>query len=127
MSDKERTDETQRSRDTLAGRVVDDGAITGGSVDDTAGAGGDLAGSEAGAGGDEPGAGSGIILGAMTGSGTAGATMAGSGLGSGGNMDSADTNAADTPMPVNEEAAEIERRGILRDPINRESGGESHG
>lgn len=35
--------------------------------------------------------------------------------------------AADTPLTANEAGAEVERRGIARDPMDEHQGGESHG
>lgn len=132
MSDRDRTDKIQQSRDTLAGRPQGDEAVTGGAVNDGEGI-GPGGGGEGDAFSGRPGANSGILAGPMTDPEVPNASMgtdsvlAGRTLGGGQMSTSAETNSADQPMPVDEEAVAVEGRGIPRDPRNQERGGEANG
>ena len=120
MPDRKRTDKTTRG-DPRASQASAQTGISSGSVDDASGAAGNLAGGEGDAYPTGPGADSGMLQGVMTGPETPEASMGEDQV-----PGSRTMTAADAPMPANEAAAEIERRGIARDPMDETQGGESH-
>ncbi len=111
-------DRTERDSPRTAQSSAHTGSSSG-SVDDAGGAAAHLAAGEGDAYPAGPGAESGMLQGMMTNPEVPNASMGEDDL----------TNAADRPMPANEAAGEIERRGIAlkSDPTMDEPGGESYG
>lgn len=112
-SDKQRKTETNQG-DTHAAPMVDDTGMSSGSVNDTAGS-GQVAGAEGDA-GSGPGAETGIIHGAMTGTGAAGMggnpIIAGSGI-AGGAMLPTEMDPKDAKTPTNDDLTP-EYRGVQK-------------
>ena len=120
MPDRKRTDKTTQG-DPRTSQASAHTGISSGSIDDATGPVGNLAGGEGDAYPKGPGADSGMLQGVMTGPETPDASMGGDQV-----LGSRTTTAADAPMPANKEAAEIEKRGIARDPLDKHQEGESH-
>jgi hypothetical protein len=120
VPDRKQADDSTRG-DPRAPQASSRSGISSGSVNDAPGAAGNLAGGEGDAYPTGPGADSGMLQGVMTGPETPDASMGGDQV-----LGSRTMTAADTPMPANEAAAEVEKRGIARDPIDERQGGESH-
>jgi hypothetical protein len=95
---------------------------TSGSVADAGGAVAHLAGGEGDAYPTGPGAESGVLQGMMTNPEVEDAAM-----GADGTLGEQTMSAAEIPMPANADAAEVERQGIARKPMDETNGGESHG
>jgi hypothetical protein len=120
MPDRKQADDTTRG-DPRASQASAHTGISSGSVNDAPGAAGNLAGGEGDAYPTGPGADSGMLQGVMTSPETPEASMGEDQL-----LDRGTMTAADTPMPANEAAAEIEQGGIARDPLDEHQEGESH-
>lgn len=93
-----------------------------GSVADAGGEAAHLAGGEGDAYPTGPGAESGVLQGMMTNPEVEDAAMGEDGI-----LGDQTMGAAEIPMPANADAAEVEQRGIAREPMDETSGGESHG
>jgi hypothetical protein len=120
MPDRKQADDTTRG-DPRTSQASAHTGISGGSVNDAPGAAGNLAGGEGDAYPTGPGADSGMLQGVMTGPGTPNASMGEDQV-----LGSRTMTAADTPMPAAEAGAEVEKRGIARNPLDEHQEGESH-